>query len=357
MIPFRDDQGLSRHGAKPLRWECYAGLPGAGEKAVWMELGDAPAISEAMASRAIVRDQWPELPQAAWSDTCATLQLWMQVVGKVRLALAPPLNHCWNVTLYPTVRGLTTSPMPYGERMLQIDFDFIDHALLILTSDGGRRSAPLRPMSVAAFYRNVMAALDALGAHVRIWPMPVEIADAIPFEQDETHHVYDAEYAQRFWRVLLQAERVIAIFRGRFTGKASPIHLFWGAMGVACTRFSGRTAPEHPSMPGLPDRVTRDAYSHQVSSCGFWAGGPGFDALFYSYAYPEPPGYRESAIAPAQAIFDTTLGEFVLPYEAVRTSADPDAALLQFLQSTYEAAANCGGWDRGALEAAPLPAG
>ncbi len=300
-------------------------------------------------------DVWPALQQAAWGDTCATLQLWMQIVGKIRLALTPHINHGWNVTLYPTVRGVTTSPMPHGTRMLQIDFDFIEHVLLLQTSEGGRTTVPLRPMTVAAFYQQVMDALDSMDVPVRIWHMPVEIAAPIPFEQDLTHQAYDPEYAQRFWRVLLQTTRVFTIFRARFIGKVSPIHLFWGALDLACTRFSGRTAPEHPSMPGLPDRVTRDAYSHEVSSCGFWPGMPGVEPLFYSYAYPEPPGYRESSIAPAQAFFDSKMGEFVLPYETIRLSANPDATLLEFLQSTYEAAANCAGWDRAALEAAPKP--
>ena len=297
---------------------------------------------------------WPALPQAAWSDTCATLQLWMQIVGKVRMALVPAINQCWNVTLYPTVRGVTTSIMPHGGRMLQIDFDFIDHILLIETSDGGRATVPLKPMTVAAFYRQVMDALDGLGTPVHIWPMPAEVAQPIAFDQDNTHQAYDPEYAQRFWRVLLQATRVITIFRARFTGKVSPIHLFWGALDLACTRFSGRTAPEHPSMPGLPDRVTRDAYSHEVSSCGFWPGAPGIEPFLYSYAYPEPRGYREYAISPAQASFNEPMGEFVLPYEELRRSADPDAMLLDFLQSTYEAAANCARWDRAALEVASV---
>ncbi|WP_255550987.1 DUF5996 family protein [Granulicella sp. dw_53] len=297
-------------------------------------------------------DIWPALPQAAWSETCATLQLWMQIVGKVRLALMPKINHTWNVTLYPTVRGLTTSPMPYGTRMLQIDFDFIDHTLVLETSEGHRSTLPLKPMTVAAFYQQVMTALEDLGTPVSIWHMPVEVAEPIAFEKDETHQAYDPESAQRFWRILLQTTRVFTLFRARFTGKVSPIHLFWGALDLACTRFSGRPAPEHPSMAGLPDHVTRDAYSHEVSSCGFWPGAPGMEAVFYSYAYPEPPGYAESAIAPAQAFFDPKLGEFVLPYEELRQSADPDSALLQFLQSTYEAAANLAHWDRAALEVA-----
>ena len=304
---------------------------------------------------------WPALPQSTWSDTCATLQLWMQIVGKVRLALTPPINHSWNVTLYPTIRGLTTSPMFCHDQILQIDFDFVDHLLVVECSQAGRRTIPLVPMTVAAFYRQLMAALESLGTPVHIWPMPMEIAQPIPFDRDQTHQAYDAEFAQRFWRILLQTTRVFTVFRSRFIGKVSPIHLFWGALDLACTRFSGRTAPQHPSMPGLPDRVTRDAYSHEVSSCGFWPGAPGpggsyIEPFFYSYAYPEPPGYAQYPIAPAQARFDPNFGEFILPYEDMRQSADPDAALLQFLESTYDAAANGAHWDRAALEAAPRPA-
>ncbi|HEX4758581.1 MAG TPA: DUF5996 family protein [Terracidiphilus sp.] len=296
---------------------------------------------------------WPPLPQDKWSGTGATLQLWMQMVGKVRLALMPPINHCWGVTLYPTVRGVTTSPMPYGTRTLQIDFDFVDHLLVLEASEGARRTIPLKPMTVAEFYRQFKAALESLGTPVKIWPVPVEIADPIPFEKDDVHKDYDAEYAQRFWRILVQTTRVFTIFRARFRGKVSPIHLFWGALDLACTRFSGRTAPEHASMPGLADSITRDAYSHEVCSCGFWPGMPGVEPLFYSYAYPEPPGYREYFIAPAAGHFDTNFGEFVLPYEEMRGSADPDAALLEFLQSTYEAAANLAHWDRAGLDCVP----
>jgi hypothetical protein len=300
---------------------------------------------------------WLPLPQSAWSDACATLQLWTQIVGKIRLALTPPINHSWNVTLYPTARGLTTSPMARDARILQIDFDFIQHRLLIEAADGSQSIIPLRPMTVAAFYRQIMEALDSLGAPVSIWHMPAEVEHPIPFEQDEIHKSYDPEFVQRFWQILLQTERVFRVFRSRFIGKVSPIHLFWGALDLACTRFSGRTAPEHPSMPGLPDRVTRDAYSHEVSSCGFWPGAPGIEPFFYSYAYPEPPGYRDYPIAPAEASFNSQMGEFVLPYDAMRQSANPDDVLLQFLQSTYEAAANCAHWDRASLEAPPGPAG
>jgi hypothetical protein len=295
-------------------------------------------------------EAWPPLPQSEWSDTCATLQMWMQIVGKIRLALTPPINHTWNVTLYPTVRGVTTSPMACGNRFLQIDFDFLEHALCMEMNTGEKRTIALQPMCVSAFYRQVKDALASLGADVHIWPRPVEVADPVPFEQDNIHCSYDPEYAQRFWRVLLETTRVFTIFRSRFQGKVSPIHLFWGALDLACTRFSGRTAPEHKSMAGLPDRVTRDAYSHEVSSCGFWPGAPGMEGMFYSYAYPEPPGYAEYPIAPAAAAYSKDFGEFVLPYDAMRTSADPDRALLEFLESTYEAAANLGNWDRAALE-------
>jgi hypothetical protein len=277
----------------------------------------------------------------------------MQIAGKVRLALMPSVNHCWNVTLYPTIRGLTTAPMPCGNRTLQIDFDFVDHLLILETSAGGRSTIQLKPMTVADFYRKFVAALDSLSVPVSVWPVPVEVANPIPFAQDETHKEYNAEYTQRFWRILLQTTRVINIFRARFIGKVSPIHLFWGALDLACTRFSGRTAPEHPSTPGLADRVTRDAYSHEVSSCGFWPGAPGIEPFFYSYAYPEPPGYKQYSITPAPGSFNTNFGEFILPYEEMRHCADPDAALLAFLQNTYEAAANCAHWDRATLETAP----
>ena len=293
---------------------------------------------------------WPELPWSAWGDTCTTLQMWMQVVGKIRLALMPALNHTWGVTLYPTIRGVTTSPMPYGHGMLEINFDFVEHMLRLETHTGARRSVPLTPITVAEFYRRVMGALDDLGMPVKIWPQAVEVPETIRLDQDEVHRSYDPDYANRFWRVLLQTKRVMLGFRARFRGKVSPVHLFWGAMDLACTRFSGREAPEHSSMPGLPDHVVRDAYSHEVSSAGFWPGGPGMEAMFYSYAYPEPAGYREYAVKPQAATYSEGFGEFVLPYEAMRTAPDPDAALMEFLQSTYEAAAICGKWDRKALE-------
>ena len=296
---------------------------------------------------------WPELPQSAWSESCVTLQLWTQVVGKIRLALTPAQNHTWSVALYPTARGLTTSPMWHDTRVLQIDFDFIDHMLILLTSEGNTRHIALGPMSVASFYGRVMEALESLGMPVRIWRTPVEVAKPVPFDEDLAPRAYDPEYVTRFWRVLLQTTRVFNVFRARFIGKVSPVHLFWGALDLACTRFSGRLAPQHPGVPGLADRVTRDAYSHEVSSCGFWPGAPGIEPLFYSYAYPSPEGFKDVPIQPAEARFDAALGEFVFPYEAMRKSPDPDAALLEFLQSTYEAAANTAHWDRQALESTP----
>ena len=296
-------------------------------------------------------DVWPKLDWADWRDTCVTLQLWTQVIGKIRMGLTPKLNHCWNVTLYVTCRGLTTAPMPYGWKMLQIDMDFVDHLLVFQSTDGSREVVKLRSMSVATFYGEVMERLKSFGVAVHLWPTPCEVADPIPFEKDETHHSYDPEYAWRWWQALVQVDRVFGKFRARFIGKVSPIHYFWGAMDVAVTRFSGRVAPVHPSTPGLPDRVVQDAYSHEVSSAGFWPGGESFpQAMFYSYAYPQPAGYDEAKVQPEAASFNRGMGEFVLPYEAVRTAKDPDETLLAFLQSTYEAAANLGKWDRAGLE-------
>jgi Family of unknown function (DUF5996) len=295
-------------------------------------------------------DPWPPLPQTEWSESCVTLQLWTQIVGKVRLALTPPVNHTWNVTLYPTIRGLTTWPMAYGKLLLQIDFDFVDHSLILQTNAGDYAAVALKPMTVASFYCEVMAALQKIGTPVKIWPVPVEVPDVIPFDRDFIHQAYDPIYVKRFWQILLQSARVFNIFRARFTGKVSPIHLFWGALDLACTRFSGRIAPEHSSVTGLPDRVTRDAYSHEVSSCGFWPGASGMEPFFYSYAYPEPPGYAQYSISPVEAAYNSQMGEFALPYLEMRMSADPDSTLLAFLQSTYEAAANSARWDRAALE-------
>jgi hypothetical protein len=295
---------------------------------------------------------WPELPYTAWRDTCATLQLWTQIVGKIRLSLTPWLNHSWQVTLYVTARGLTTTPINDGERALEIAFDFVDHVLRIDTSDGRQLKVPLRAQPVAEFFTAIKAALAEAGVHVDIDETPNELVDPIRFSEDRVHAAYDADYAQRFWRVLLQCDRVFKLFRTGFIGKASPVHFFWGSFDFAVTRFSGRRAPLHPGgIPHLPDAVTREAYSHEVSSAGFWPGGGAIDyAAFYSYAYPTPDGFGKARVRPAAAFFSQELGEFLLPYDAVRTAADPDALLLEFLQSTYEAAANLAGWDRAALE-------
>ena len=296
--------------------------------------------------------RWPALPVAEWLDTRDTLQLYTQVVGKIRLANEPLSNHWWNVSLYLTSRGLTTSPMPHRHGpTFQIDFDFVDHRLDLVTVDGDRRSLSLEPRSVADFYAAVMALLDELGVATEIWPVPVEIPDAIAFPDDRTHASYDAEAVHRFWLALIEVERVLKGFRGRFVGKASPIHLFWGALDLAYTRFSGRTAPPHPGgAPNCGPHVMWEAYSHEVSSLGFWPGPGGEEGAFYAYAYPEPPGYRDQAVGPEGARWDDTLSEFILPYERVRTAADPDATLLEFAQSTYEAAAGTADWDRAALE-------
>jgi hypothetical protein len=304
-------------------------------------------------------ETWPALPYAPWKDTCATLQLWTQIVGKIRLARTPWLNHSWHVPLYVTARGLTTTLIPDGARAFEMVFDFHQHVLEIAVSDGTSRQIELKPRSVADFHAAVMMRLQELHIDVRIRDMPNEIPDAIPFSQDRAHAAYDPDYAQRFWRVLVQADRVLKEFRTGFLGKSSPVHFFWGSFDLAVTRFSGRTAPPHPGgVPGLPDTVAREAYSHEVSSAGFWPGGGAIDdAAFYSYAYPEPPGFRTTPVQPAAATFNGTLGEFVLPYDAVRTAADPDATLLAFLHSTYEAAANAAKWDRAALECAPGQAG
>ncbi|MDD5249031.1 MAG: DUF5996 family protein [Rhodocyclaceae bacterium] len=300
---------------------------------------------------------WPELPFAAWRDTCATLHLWTQIVGKIRRVQTPWVNHSWHVTLYVTARGLTTSPIPYGGRSFQIDFDFIAHRLLIHTSDGQARTMPLAPRSVADFYRELFAQLAALGLHVKIHTTPNEVVDAIPFERDEMHSSYDAEYAGRFWRALVQADRVFKRFRAGFVGKCSPVHFFWGSGDLAVTRFSGRPAPAHPGgVPHCPDWVTREAYSHEVSSCGFWPGGEALpEAVFYAYAYPAPPGFGAARVRPEAAAYNAALGEFILPYDAVRRAPSPDAMLLEFLADSYAAAADLGKWDRAALERSAFP--
>jgi hypothetical protein len=301
-------------------------------------------------------DAWPELPLAAWKDACATLHLWTQIVGKIRLARTPWLNHSWHVALYVTARGLTTSSIPDGARTFQVDFDFIDHVLWLRTSDGHFRQLVLKPMTVAEFYTDILHALAELGLDIRINETPNEIADAIPFSQDFVHAAYDREYANRFWRILAHSHDVLFQFRTAFLGKTSPVHFFWGSFDLAVTRFSGRPAPLHPGgVPNLPDAVAREAYSHEVSSAGFWPGGTGpidFPA-YYSYAYPAPEGFSSARVRPAQALYSRELGEFILPYDAVRTAADPRRALMEFLQSTYEAAADLGRWDRPALECAP----
>jgi Family of unknown function (DUF5996) len=298
---------------------------------------------------------WPDLPYEDWKDSCATLHLWTQIVGKIRLARTPWVNHSWHVTLYVTPRGLTTSPIPYDGRAFQIDFDFIDHALLIQTSAGGARRLALEARSVADFHEALMAALAELDLHVRIHGSPNEVPEPIPFREDRAHAAYDPDYAERFWRVLLQADRVFKLFRARFLGKVSPVHFFWGSFDHAVTRFSGRRAPAHPGgIPNLPDWITREAYSHEVSSAGFWPGGGAIDyPAFYSYAYPTPEGFAAAPVRPAAAFYHDQLGEFILPYDAVRSAGSPDATLLEFLETTYEAAADAANWDRAGLEYGP----
>ncbi len=295
--------------------------------------------------------RWPELPLAAWQDTYATLHMWTQIIGKIRLQQCSAVNHWWHVPLYVTARGLTTSPIPYRGQSFALTFDFLVHELQIDTSWGPRRTIQLRPMSVATFYRVTMATLDEVGISVRVWTTPVEVPDPIPFEQDEVHAAYDAEYAQRFWRILMHSQRVLLAFRGAFLGKVSPVHFFWGGFDLAATRFSGRQAPEHPGVPSLPDFVTREAYSHEVSSVGFWPGGYGVEEpVFYAYAYPEPASFSDYPVEPKGAYYHHSLREFVLPYEIVRTADAPDALLMRFLESSYAAVADLAGWDRGALE-------
>jgi hypothetical protein len=295
---------------------------------------------------------WPELNWPDWHETGDTLHRWTQAVGKVRMALAPMENHWWQVALYPTSRGLTTSPIPHGTRTFDVTFDFIDHALLIEISSGARERISLRPMSVAAFYSELMSGLHRLGIDVHVWTMPCEIPDAVPFEADHGHAAYDAVYAQRFWQVLLQVDRMFNAFRSQFVGKASPVHFFWGSFDLAVTRFSGRPAPPHPGVaPNTANWVMREAYSHEVSSCGFWPGNGGYGrAAFYSYAYPEPPQFSKVLLRTPGAFYDGQLNEFVLPYDAVRQAPDPDRTLMGFLQETYAAAADSAGWDRAALE-------
>lgn len=298
---------------------------------------------------------WPELPYLAWKDTYATLHLWTQIVGKIRLAQTPWLNHSWHVTLYVSPRGLTTSLIPYGHRTFELEFDFSKHVLRASTDDGFSQEIALSPRSVAEFYTDVKRALFELGIDVRIFEMPNEIPEPIRFTEDRLHCSYDPMSARRFWQILVRVNRVLYEFRTSFIGKCSPVHFFWGSFDLAVTRFSGRKAPPHPGgIPFLPDAVTREAYSHEVSSVGFWPGGVGVEyPAFYSYAYPEPEGFSSAAIFPAQAFYHDTLSEFILPYDAVRTAENPDRTLTEFLTSTYEAAASTGYWDRSALETKP----
>ena len=294
---------------------------------------------------------WPDLSYRAWRETVATLQLWIQIVGKVRLALTPWVNHGWQVPLYVSARGLGTSPIPFGEEILEIEFDFIDHRLVARTSRGAERALALTDQTVADFYAATFDLLHGLGVAVTISETPSEVPNPIRFSQDRVHATYDPAAAHRFWRALVQADRILKLFRSGFLGKVSPVHFFWGGFDLAVTRFSGRAAPLHPDgVPGLPDTVTREAYSHEVSSAGFWPGQEAFPrAAFYSYAYPEPAGFRGQPVTPG-SYFDETMGLFILPYDAVRSAANPDALVLDFLATTYAAAADAGVWDRAALE-------
>ena len=303
-------------------------------------------------SRGLQSEIWPELPLERWADTFATLHMWVQIVGKIRLAQSPWVNHSWHTTLYVTSKGLTTSPIPHDGRTFQIDFDFLNHELTIQASDGQAASVPLEAQSVAAFYRRLKAEMRRLELDVAIDMRPNEVAEPIRFDEDEVHRAYDREYASRYWRILVQADRVLKEFRAPFTGKCSPVHLFWGALDLAVTRFSGREAPRHPGgVPHLPDWVAREAYSHEVSSCGFWPGGGVITyPAFYSYAYPEPAGFADATVGPEGAFYSTDLREFILPYDIVRQSKPPDEALLAFLRTTYQAAADLGKWDRRSLE-------
>jgi hypothetical protein len=292
--------------------------------------------------------RWPALPLAEWKDTYATLHMWTQIVGKIRLALSPPVNHFWGTTFYVTARGLTTSAMPYAKGTVEINFDFIAHTLEILTSLGETRSFRLVPRTVAEFYFELMSALHSLGIDAKVWTMPVEVPRPVRFNLDEAHSAYDSEYAHRFWQVLVSVDTVLREFRSRFIGKASPVHFFWGSFDLAATRFSGRRAPERPDA----DHITREAYSHEVISHGFWPGDGEVikDAAFYAYAAPEPAGFKEQRVMPSKAFYSGEKNEFFLMYEDVRLAHSPEQALLEFCQSTYEAGANLGHWDRANLE-------
>ena len=297
--------------------------------------------------------EWPQLKVDEWTATRDTLHMWTQIVGKVRMAQAPMVNHWWQVPLYVSPRGLSTSSIPYGSGLFDMEFDFVDHRLTASTSNGRGAHIRLEPKTVADFYRQVMRMLADLGVKVSVWPVPVEVERAIPFEEDTEHASYDPDHARRFWQQLVAADRVLNEFRSHFIGKVSPVHFFWGAMDLACTRFSGRTAPPHPGgAPNCADWVMVEGYSHELSSCGFWPGGDG-EGTFYSYAYPEPAEFTTYPVRPDATRYDADLGEFVLPYETVRTADDPDAMLFDFLQTTYEAAADRATWNRAALEDDP----
>lgn len=289
---------------------------------------------------------WPALPLASWQDTCETLHMWTQIVGKVRLALTPPANHWWHVPLYVNSRGLSTSAIPYRGSAFELQFDFLQHQLVLHIADGREQSLPLVPQSVADFYRQFRTMLHAAGIEVRIWKMPVEVPNPIPFDEDQSHAAYDPGAVQKFWQILLSIQTVFQQFRSGFIGKCSPIHFFWGSFDLAVTRFSGRRAPERPGA----DSITREAYSHEVSSIGFWPGAGLGDPAFYSYAAPEPEGFSTAPVRPDSAQYDPELHEFILMYDQVRTAVSPTVALLEFCESTYRAAADLGHWDRKSLE-------
>lgn len=294
---------------------------------------------------------WPAIHLAEWKDTYATLHMWTQIVGKIRLALTPRLNHWWNVPLYLSPRGLTTSTIPYGNRGFEMEFDFLDDRLVIHSSDSKTASVALSPRTVADFYNETISALRSLGIEVKIWKMPVEVADAIPFDRDTTHAAYDAEYVRRIWRILLSVDAVFKDFRARFIGKSSPSHFFWGSFDLAVTRFSGRPAPERNDPDPVLRKIMREAYSHEVISAGWWPGGGDIkEAAFYCYAAPTPAGFGDQAVRPQEAFYHQGLGEYLLMYDEVRRANSPSGTLLEFLQSTYEAGATTGNWDRHALE-------
>jgi len=305
-------------------------------------------------SRADAMAAWPALPLADWQESYATVHLWTQLLGKTRLALSPAQNHWWHTALYLTARGLTTSVMPYRERAVEVELDFMAERLFVRVSDGALGALPLTARPLAEFYADYRELLRSLGMELKLWPLPAEIADAVPIDQDRAPRAYDARAVRRCWQVLLQVGGVLQQFRGRFTGKCSPVHFWWGGFDLACTRFSGRTAPTHPGgMPALADRVARAAYSHECISAGWWPGTPGgpvAEPAFYAYAYPEPPGCSTAAVRPVHAAYHPVLHEWILPYDAVRSAASPEAAILAFLESTYAVAAELGGWDRAALE-------